>query len=119
MNTLIGRKIASKRIEKGLSHEGLASKLQLSQSDISKIENGTKELHDDERIKIAKLLDMPIIDLVDTGSINISGHIVNSSPNIAHNISIQINININLDDKDNLSDKVANIINEVKKIEGV
>jgi transcriptional regulator with XRE-family HTH domain len=118
MNLQIGRKIASKRIEKGYTQETFAAMLAISQSDISKIENGTKELNDNLRENIAKELEIDIHELVPNGEIVLMHNTFNhSSPNIASaiNIKININFNLNIDEMEKFKSSYPSFIEEIIK----
>ena len=63
---ILGQKIKTLRKAKGLSQEKFAEKAELSQQHISRIENGQTYPGVATLAKIAKVLNIPMDDLVDT-----------------------------------------------------
>jgi len=64
MNNLIGEKIRSIRMQKGLSQESIALDLSLSQSAYAKIEKGVTKIDIQRFLKIAELLETDPWDLL-------------------------------------------------------
>jgi len=62
----LGQKIKTLRKAKGLSQEKFAEKAELSQQHISRIEKGLTYPSVATLVKIAKVLNLPMDDLVDT-----------------------------------------------------
>jgi len=69
-NLVIGSKIRSKRIAKGLSQEVLASSLSISQSAYAKIEQGKTRIDIERLLKIAELLNEDVVNLLNNESGN-------------------------------------------------
>lgn len=64
----IGAKVAQKRECLGVSQEKLAHAMGFrDQSSVSKIENGLQALTADQAVKLAKLLQVPVEELLDVG----------------------------------------------------
>lgn len=65
IDTLLNTEIIrDKRIEKGLPQRRLGAVLDIDQSKVSDIEHGKRKLSFDEAVKIAKYLEINIIDLI-------------------------------------------------------
>ncbi len=63
-NSSIGGQIKRYRIQKGISQSDMAAKLHISQPSYGKIENGKSRLDVDRLVKITKILDVDISELV-------------------------------------------------------
>lgn len=66
--TIIGRRIAQKRKEQGLSQEDLAGLCDMDRSYLSEIENGHKNFSVTVLMNIAEALGIPSGDLLDSAS---------------------------------------------------
>lgn len=65
MNTVID-KIKEIRIHKGFSHENMAHELSISQTAYTKLENNETKLSVERLFQIAKILNTPVYELLDT-----------------------------------------------------
>lgn len=62
---MLASKIKNTRESKNISQEELAKKVGLKQSQISKIENGTRQVKASELGLIANALDIPLVELLE------------------------------------------------------
>jgi len=60
----IGKKLKTLRIQRGLTTRQLASELQISQAQISRIENGLRQPDGDLLIKISDFFNVPLDNLM-------------------------------------------------------
>lgn len=65
METVVD-KIKQIRINKGLSHENMAHELSISQTAYTKLENKETKLSVERLFQIAKILETPVYELLDT-----------------------------------------------------
>ncbi|MGW8375038.1 XRE family transcriptional regulator [Streptomyces sp. ODS28] len=68
LDSLVRKRIRALRIAQGLSLEELATRARLSQSTLSRIENGQRRLALDSLVTLARALDTSLDQLVETGT---------------------------------------------------
>ncbi|MEV1009031.1 XRE family transcriptional regulator [Streptomyces sp. NPDC049881] len=68
LDGLVRKRIRALRVAQGLSLEELATRARISQSTLSRIENGRRRLALDQLVTLARALDTSLDQLVETGS---------------------------------------------------
>ncbi|SEK57741.1 helix-turn-helix domain-containing protein [Streptacidiphilus jiangxiensis] len=68
LDTLVRQRIRALRVARGLSLEELATRSRLSQSTLSRIENGQRRLALDQLVTLARALDTTLDQLVETAA---------------------------------------------------
>ncbi|MCM2387386.1 helix-turn-helix domain-containing protein [Streptomyces albipurpureus] len=68
LDSLVRKRIRALRVAQGLSLEELATRSHLSQSSLSRIENGQRRLALDQLVTLARALDTTLDQLVDTAT---------------------------------------------------
>lgn len=70
METIVRRNICKIRLEKDYTQEYMADELSISQSQYCKKENGTQKFSFEEIVKISRILDIEVKDLLSTDFTN-------------------------------------------------
>ncbi len=83
LDSLVRKRIRALRVAQGWSLEELASRAHLSQSSLSRIENGQRRLALDQLVTLARALDTSLDQLVETSADDV---IINPTINAAHGI---------------------------------
>jgi len=81
LDTLVRRRIRALRVAQGWSLEELATRARISQSTLSRIENGQRRLALDQLVTLARALDTTLDQLVETATDDV---IVNPTVDAAH-----------------------------------
>ncbi|WP_075016934.1 helix-turn-helix domain-containing protein [Actinacidiphila rubida] len=68
LDSLVRKRIRALRVAQGMSLEELATRARLSQSTLSRIENGQRRLALDQLVTLARALDTSLDQLVETGT---------------------------------------------------
>jgi transcriptional regulator with XRE-family HTH domain len=74
LDSLVRKRIRALRIAQGWSLEELAARARLSQSSLSRIENGQRRLALDQLVTLARALDTSLDQLVETASDEVISH---------------------------------------------
>lgn len=83
LDSLVRKRIRALRVAQGWSLEELAARAHLSQSSLSRIENGQRRLALDQLVTLARALDTSLDQLVETAADDV---IINPTINAAHGI---------------------------------